>query len=403
MEAIKADAIANGTFLKAPNGKDTNLNEEQWLMVRTSNFKKWFGDWMKAFTTVNVISSTSKVKFNLKQRESVAKKEIVDWARKNGVIKTLSNEESGGKGEIHIAPKSIEKIVDDVYNIKDEYLQQLSLNLLLKLEDLVRESKLGESHVGYKKGKDGIRKPENGLEDGITILRYFGAVDIDGKIYRAKTTIKRTDYKNYQKVYTYEITKIELFDGETAGEKSNSPTSNNSITFANLLKGIESDYKNGEKILNSSKIVDENGEPRVVYHGTDSEFTSFEMQDGSMGRGAYFTSNWDEAAQYAMEKLGVENIDELDESKIKEMFLNIRDEKNITHSRFSRGDIEVLATSPNQIKSATDNNGEFGESGDIRSRTLEERKALRESENTTSEDQIFIYNGLQNDTNKLSL
>lgn len=32
-------------WLKAPNGKDTNLTEEQWLQVRTPQFKKWFGDW----------------------------------------------------------------------------------------------------------------------------------------------------------------------------------------------------------------------------------------------------------------------------------------------------------------------------------------------------------------------
>ena len=30
---------------KAPNGKPTNLTEEQWLTVRTPTFKNWFGDW----------------------------------------------------------------------------------------------------------------------------------------------------------------------------------------------------------------------------------------------------------------------------------------------------------------------------------------------------------------------
>lgn len=31
--------------MKAPNGKDTNLNEKQWVQVRTRSFKNWFGDW----------------------------------------------------------------------------------------------------------------------------------------------------------------------------------------------------------------------------------------------------------------------------------------------------------------------------------------------------------------------
>ena len=46
MQAIKDRAIANGTFMKAPNGNPTNLNEKQWLQVRTANFINWFGDWI---------------------------------------------------------------------------------------------------------------------------------------------------------------------------------------------------------------------------------------------------------------------------------------------------------------------------------------------------------------------
>jgi len=39
------DGTAKEGWLKAPNGKSTNLTENQWLMVRTENFKNWFGDW----------------------------------------------------------------------------------------------------------------------------------------------------------------------------------------------------------------------------------------------------------------------------------------------------------------------------------------------------------------------
>ena len=47
MNQIKINAIKNGTFMKAPNGKPSNLNERQWLQVRTEAFKNWFGDWEK--------------------------------------------------------------------------------------------------------------------------------------------------------------------------------------------------------------------------------------------------------------------------------------------------------------------------------------------------------------------
>lgn len=46
MNSIKEKAIADGTFMKAPNGNPTNLTERQWLQVRTKNFINWFGDWI---------------------------------------------------------------------------------------------------------------------------------------------------------------------------------------------------------------------------------------------------------------------------------------------------------------------------------------------------------------------
>ena len=45
--AVRKKAVADGTFMKAPNGANTNLTEDQWLSVRTAAFKNWFGDWEK--------------------------------------------------------------------------------------------------------------------------------------------------------------------------------------------------------------------------------------------------------------------------------------------------------------------------------------------------------------------
>ncbi len=42
---IIAQAKATDTYMRAPNGKPTNLNERQWVQVRTQAFKDWFGDW----------------------------------------------------------------------------------------------------------------------------------------------------------------------------------------------------------------------------------------------------------------------------------------------------------------------------------------------------------------------
>lgn len=44
-QAIIERALKNGTYMKAPNGADTNLTPKQWAQVRTNAFKDWFGDW----------------------------------------------------------------------------------------------------------------------------------------------------------------------------------------------------------------------------------------------------------------------------------------------------------------------------------------------------------------------
>ena len=45
MDVIAAQAMVNGNYLLAPNGKDTKLTPEQWALVRTEDFKEEYGDW----------------------------------------------------------------------------------------------------------------------------------------------------------------------------------------------------------------------------------------------------------------------------------------------------------------------------------------------------------------------
>ena len=54
MDGILANAMVDGLFerdengevhMLAPNGKRSNLDMDKWALVRTANFKQWFGDW----------------------------------------------------------------------------------------------------------------------------------------------------------------------------------------------------------------------------------------------------------------------------------------------------------------------------------------------------------------------
>ena len=125
---------------------------------------------------------------------------------------------------------------------------------------------------------------------------------------------------------------------------------------------------------NASKVVDENGEPLVMYHGSNWKPNNapknegvFKMREGALGKGAYFTSVFAEAADYARAKIGRTELteDEIEEGKyVTEAFLNIRDIENIWPSKYGQAGLNAVATEPNQIKSATENTGEYSPAND---------------------------------------
>ena len=45
IDNIKTKSQDDGTFMTSPNGRDSNLSEDDWLKARTKQFKKKFGDW----------------------------------------------------------------------------------------------------------------------------------------------------------------------------------------------------------------------------------------------------------------------------------------------------------------------------------------------------------------------
>lgn len=159
------------------------------------------------------------------------------------------------------------------------------------------------------------------------------------------------------------------------------------------------DWENNPK--NASKVVDENGEPLVVYHRSPNKFNTFDINKigtttdtGQYGKGFYF---------------GVEN-DRAEGNNVYEVFLNIRNPYNITKESRSSNiaytynrpfnewtdwhkkniskeeadlvnskdgiidlveDNEFVVKNSNQIKSATDNIGTFDTNNpDIRYRVV---------------------------------
>ncbi len=181
--------------------------------------------------------------------------EAREWAKKN-IARTYSNEETGGKGEIQISNNAINKYLSESSVDKSDS-KDVHLSVLKVLPDVIRESIDAEQHPDYNK-KDGIRKPENGANPNVTIHRLYGAVRIGRSTFRVKVTLKEYIDKNQPNVpHSYEATKIELLAGTLVDAESTDPNTNNSISVANLLNGVEKSYGKGEKIIENPRIEEE--------------------------------------------------------------------------------------------------------------------------------------------------
>ena len=116
-----------------------------------------------------------------------------------------------------------------------------------------------------------------------------------------------------------------------------------------------------------SKVVDAQGKPLVVYHGTRRAFSVFAKGKprGALGNpeGIYFTSDRREAEQFAEDVDG--GMDE--KSRIVPVYLSIKSEQDGLIRKREDGTTEYIVFQPEQIKSAIGNRGTFDpENPDIR-------------------------------------
>lgn len=165
------------------------------------------------------------------------------------------------------------------------------------------------------------------------------------------------------------------------GKKSNLTERQYAQVRTKAFKDWFGDWENNPS--DASKVVDENGEPLIVYHSTNKIFNTYKERDG-IHFGSYNT-----ALGVANEKFDptFDTIEEAQASiakgkfKINQVFLNIRNPKQskdlgtgwkqlITEGfdgglyRAVEGDTSFVVFDSNQIKSATDNVGTFSRTND---------------------------------------
>lgn len=214
--------------------------------------------------------------------------EAKTWA-KDHIVRTLTNEESGGKGRVKISGAAVGKYLSESAVAKSDN-RDVHLAVLRVLPDVICKSIEVETTPDFKKDENGVRKAGNEINKDVLIHRCYGAVEIDGQVYRVKVTLK--EYKDAvrdNKAYSYEATKIELLAGTlVGGNKSSNPGTNSSLSAAKLLNGVMMSYDSSKNVLDESAKMSALVREHRVFHGSGAEFDAFDHSHMGEGEGARF-------------------------------------------------------------------------------------------------------------------
>ena len=286
---IKAKAISDGTFMKAPNGKDTNLTERQWLQVRTKAFKKWFGDWEKT-ARIEKLKKTKPIEIT---GEEVKPSDDLKEYKKNALEygKTLQGEYTNKDTGITIQLQRGRKNGGLNEVLQHDYKDREHLQSIAAIPQIIENA----TYIDSEPNNDIPKNP-----DVKEYQYYVCGLKIGGEDYTVRAVVA-VDNKG-DRYYDHKLTNIEK--GKLLDQINSQAIKNNGFgtTPGTKPTTVVSEYKDSKLISllqeNSSKVVDENGEPMVVYHGTNENFNIFDKKKagsgndkGLRGKGFYLSPN----------------------------------------------------------------------------------------------------------------
>lgn len=173
------------------------------------------------------------------------------WAKENIVGIHTATDSNGIDFEYSISNDAVEKYVSRSATGKSANIG-VHLAALKKLPEIITESIEAEVHPSYKKGYAGLRGIENGYNSNALTHRFYGAVRIDGQLYRIKTTIIEENLAHPNTAHSYEVAKIEVLAEKANTSDGASPSHIERVRTAKLLQGVEKSYDPGKKLLDES-------------------------------------------------------------------------------------------------------------------------------------------------------
>ena len=233
---IISSAKENGTFLKAPNGKKTNLSIKDWARVRTKEFKDLYGDWESAYKRDFLMNSKAVSNLTGNEFQVVAGKTLTDQVAEYF-------EKNGGKA---ISPFLGEVILDK--NGADDSLSHgMGRNKAIAysaVKEVIENGVLVDSHTNHK-----------GRGYGTAIIA--APIEISGERYVCLVVVRRNANEN--RFYLHEVTpQKNLRNDAFVTNLAQKPAS-----LGDMAKIL---YEIADSKQNSLNNINENGEPLPEYY-----------------------------------------------------------------------------------------------------------------------------------------
>ncbi len=248
-----ADGSKRRGWMKAPNGKPTNLTERQWVQVRTPSFKRWFGDW-----------------------EAIATR--TKWHDVTDIRQFIDMTTQDVSGIPPLADKAAFKTAFAKWGrVENEEDKRMVVFPNTSAGKMIRTGSVsGALDKLFMKSRRAWSEDDDGRHPNIIGIHHYiaKAYTQEGEVFVHFTV--REDNRNKNGVHAATVSSVEVYTKnaeitpgpnltKSAREDTSAPFTDNNIAY--FLREV-----NRESV---SKVVDENGEPKVVRHYTNNKFTIF--------------------------------------------------------------------------------------------------------------------------------
>lgn len=244
--AVRENYQGTDAWMKAPNGKPTNLTEEQWLAARTKAFKNRYGNWEAAAIKKELISGKAVAVDDKKDYSEIIPHDVMaGYARRkpdetNRLIKILSGVlpkeiKNTPIGDVEISGNSIR---NDVHHSRSPG----KIIALFYIEELLQNAQ----YIGHR-------------EEGNKISHVLAVPVTVSNGQRLIVTMVVHETRDGKKFYNHEFTKIKTLDAAaTVAPRGTGRLAENRPQHQAVNDILAEEVWNVNDV---SIAVDENGEP----------------------------------------------------------------------------------------------------------------------------------------------